>query len=230
VTEQPRFLRPFQLLNNKETMEQQARCQNENETKFESNVTDMEEFLDTYDIADRVKRLKDRLGILGARFYKTLELSKSIVFKLLNYPAPWNTLTNVKKMHYTNLNAWLIENEGKPSPKHLVRSNKSFQVKRCVEEDGNGSLDTVNVAAKITALLRKHSISHGSFAKKKLSIPGYHFDHLVTRPTPWAELNESDKAIFRRIFSWTQQSFSKFVELKLLIHFSKSRDYRIRKN
>jgi hypothetical protein len=198
---------------NTATVSEQAMRQNENETKFESNVIEMEEYLDTCDVAERVKRLKARL-IKGTRFYRIFNLSQRSLYQILNYPAPWNTLTNVMKARYRNLFAWLMENEGKASSKRVVRK-RSFRVKQCVEVDENDSLNTAEVAAKITALLREHRISHTSFSKK-LSITRFHFDHLVMQPTPWAELNVSDKRIFRRIRSWTQKSLSELVEKEFL--------------
>jgi hypothetical protein len=211
ATKPPHVIIPPQEPNTAMVSEQSTR-QNENETKFESNVIDMDEDLDTYDVAERVKRLKARLGIMGTRFYQIFNLSKRPLLTMLNYPAPWNTLTSVKKAHFRNFYAWLMENEGKSSPKQVVRK-KSFRVNRLVEVNENYSLNTAEVAAKITALLKKHRICRSSFAKNKLYITCYHFDHLVMRPTPWVELNESDKRVFMRIHSWTQKSIQELVKL-----------------
>jgi hypothetical protein len=69
--------------------------------------------LDAFELVERVNKLSARLKIRKWEISLILNLSYSILSKLLHDPAPWHLLTKLKKDYYTRIHAWLIQNEDK---------------------------------------------------------------------------------------------------------------------
>jgi hypothetical protein len=79
--------------------------------KMLTNGLEEEVELDTFDLVERVNKLLARLQIRKSQISLMLNISDTILSRLLNHPAPWHLLTKVKKEYYTRIHNWLIQND-----------------------------------------------------------------------------------------------------------------------
>jgi ribosome-binding protein aMBF1 (putative translation factor) len=160
--------------------------------------------LDSVELAEKIKFQLSRLGLTAKHVAEKLQVGNSYVSKILSHPVPWAELTEVKKDHYRNMYAWLVEHETKERENPITAKNLAI----------SEWLNTTEEAREILTLLDMNGISHIFFANRKLDLSIRRFEELVADPLPWDSLSDEQKKTFTLIHLWRNAKPAELEELK----------------
>jgi hypothetical protein len=162
--------------------------------------------INTSQLANRVLATLGQLNISILQLARTQKISRTYMKHLLTHPAPWHTLSAEKMRQYSRMNEWLEEKEQLLTIGWNSIDNNSKPKSLDVIEADRPNLNTADVARQIVNLLEANGIGEGFFARKVLRITKAHFDELVVAPKQWVQLDEGDRDLFRRLYTWTRVS------------------------
>jgi hypothetical protein len=134
-----------------------------------------------------------------------LKLNNSINVELMGVRPEFCMDTQAHK------STWMTSLSESPKLTAEEEKTKGFKDKSIT---ASGTINTVKVGMQLKKLLDAHHIDYYTFAINKLFTTKAGLNQLMSTSKNWADLNEKEKKIYRRMQRWTKATRGEIEELK----------------